>query len=89
MKKWIKIVLIVLICAILFFPVPTWYKDGGTVKYTSITYSVTKQHSISSQVRGYDVGTRIRVLFGMVYDDVRFVPENNLNDESEQNPVLF
>ena len=47
-------------------PVPTWYKDGGTVKYTSITYSVTKQHSISSQGRGYDVGTRIRVFFDSV-----------------------
>ena len=39
-KKWIKIVLIVLICAILFFPVPTWYKDGGTVKYMSITSTI-------------------------------------------------
>lgn len=75
MKKRVKSILIALISAILFIPVPVWYKDGGTVKYSSITYSVTKQHSISSQGIGYDVGTRIRILFWTVYDDVVFVPE--------------
>ena len=75
MKKQIKIILIILICAILLIPVPTWYKDGGTVKYTAITYSLTKQHSLSSQGKGYNVGTRIKILFWTIYDDVKFVSE--------------
>ena len=75
MKKRIKIILIILICAILLIPVPTWYKDGGTVKYTAITYSLTKQHSLSSQGKGYNVGTRIKILFWTIYDDVKFVSE--------------
>ena len=75
MKKQIKIILIILICAILLIPVPTWYKDGGTVKYTAITYSLTKQHSLSPQGKGYNVGTRIKILFWTIYDDVKFVSE--------------
>ena len=75
MKKRIKIILIILICAILLIPVPTWYKDGGTVKYTAITYSLTKQHSLSSQGKGYNVGTRIKILFWTIYDDVKFISE--------------
>ncbi len=39
--KRIKGILIILFCVILLIPVPTWYKDGGTVKYTAITYSET------------------------------------------------
>ncbi len=75
MKKRIKIILIILICAILLIPVPTWYKDGGTVKYTAITYSLTKQHSLSSQGKGYNVGTRLKILFWTIYDDVKFISE--------------
>ncbi len=73
MKKKITLtVIIILICAVFFIPLPTWYKDGGTVKYTALTYSVTKQHSISPD--GYMVGTRVKILFWTVYDDVGFEP---------------
>ena len=75
MKRKYKIFIIILVCALLLIPMPAWYKDGGTVKYTAITYSVTKEHSISSQSNGYNVGTRVRVLFWTVYDDVKFEPE--------------
>jgi len=75
MKKKHKIILILLVCAVLLIPIPSWYKDGGTVKYTAITYSVTKQHSISEQGSGYNVGTRVRILFWTVYDDVKFEPD--------------
>lgn len=72
MKKRIRVIFIILICAILLVPIPVKYKDGGTVKYMAITYSITKQHSFSSQGKGYDVGTRVRILFWTVYDDVKF-----------------
>ena len=41
MKKKILIVIIVLL-AVLFFPIPTTYKDGGTKTYTSLTYKYIK-----------------------------------------------
>lgn len=74
MKKRIRVIFIILICAILLVPIPAWYKDGGTVKYTAITYSITKQHSLSTQGKGYEVGTRVRILFWTVYDDVKYDP---------------
>lgn len=74
MKKRIRVIFIILVCAILLVPIPAWYKDGGTVAYRAITYSVTKQHSLSWQGRGYDVGTRVRILFWTVYDDVKYDP---------------
>lgn len=75
MKKRTKVFIIILICAVLLVPIPFWYKDGGTVEYKAILYTVTKQHSLSSHGRGYDIGTRVRILFLEVYDDVRFYPD--------------
>lgn len=75
MKKRTRVIFIILICVILLVPIPAWYKDGGTVVYTAITYSITKQHSFSLQGgNGYDVGTRVRILFWTVYDDVKYDP---------------
>lgn len=74
MSKRIKVILIILICAIFLVPVPTRYKDGGTVTYTAISYSVRKQHSLSLSGQGYDVGTQVRLLFWTVYDDVKYDP---------------
>ena len=75
MKKKHKIFFILLVCVVLLIPMPAWYKDVGTIKYTAITYSVTKVHSISSHQNGYNVGTRVRILFWTVYDDVKFEPD--------------
>lgn len=73
MKKWVKVVIIIVICAILLVPIPVGYKDGGTVEYNAILYTVRKVHSL--QPRGYDIGTQIRILFWTVYNDVEYVPD--------------
>lgn len=73
MKKWVKVVIIIVICAILLVPIPVGYKDGGTVEYNAILYTVRKVHSL--QPRGYDIGTQVRILFWTVYDDVEYVPD--------------
>ena len=49
MKKriWIQI-LVVLILAILFVPIPVGvYKDGGTREYTAITYKIADWNCLS------------------------------------------
>lgn len=73
MKKRIKAIIIIIMCAIFLIPFPSWYKDGGTVEYNAILYSIRKVHSI--QAKGYDIGTQVRILFWTVYDDVRYVPD--------------
>lgn len=75
MKKKLKIIIVMLI---LLFPITEHYKDGGTIKYNAILWSVTKHHSIahdSAGNRGYDTGTTVRILCFKVYSDYpKFVP---------------
>ena len=79
-KKIFRIVCLVLVALVLLVPIPMHYKDGGTVSYNAVLYSVTKVHSITSRYAddgelemGYEVGTRVRVLIFPVYDDVKAV----------------
>ena len=73
MKKWIKVVIIIVICAVFLVPIPARYKDGGTVEYNAILYTVRKVHSLSPF--GYNIGPQVRILFWRVYDDVEFFPD--------------
>ena len=66
--KVIAVVIIVLIIACCI-PVKRMLKDGGTVEYNAVLYSVTKVHSLYYDF-GYMEGTQIRVLFFNVFDDV-------------------
>lgn len=80
-KKVLKIICWILVALVLLVPIPVHYKDGGTVSYNAILYSVTKVHSITSRRNsddgeleaGYALGTRVRVLIFPVYDDVKEV----------------
>lgn len=79
-KKIITIICLVLVALVLLVPIPLRYKDGGTVKYSALLYSVTNVHSIVTQYvaegeykDGYEVGTIVRVLGFEVYNDVREV----------------
>lgn len=73
MKTRVKVIIIIVICAILLVPIPVGYKDGGTVEYNAILYTVRKVHSLAPF--GYDIGTQVRILFWRVYDDVEYVPD--------------
>ncbi len=74
-KAWILLILVVIAMLI---PMYSGCKDGGTVSYDAVLYSVTQRHEIAVQEhrRGYYIGTEVRILFWQVYDDVEFVPDN-------------
>lgn len=79
-KKILKMVCWILVALVLLVPIPLHYKDGGTVKYSALLYSVTNVHSIVTQYvadgeykNGYEVGTIVRVIGFEVYNDVREV----------------
>ena len=67
-KKIIPVIIIILIilCCI---PIKRGYKDGGTVEYKAVFYSIKKVHSLYYGF-GYMEGTQARVLFWNVVDDV-------------------
>lgn len=76
MKKKIVVIIILIIMLI---PIKFGFKDGGTVEYKAVLYSVTKRHEISGPpihpTYGYYIGTEVKILFFEVYSDVEFVPD--------------
>lgn len=74
-KKKVSIVIAVVLAVILLVPIPLFYKDGGTVEYKALVYSVTLLHSIAEKnVPGYNIGTVVEILGFTVHNDVEFVP---------------
>ncbi|AQS58060.1 hypothetical protein [Desulforamulus ferrireducens] len=70
-KKLIRIAIII-IALILLFPIPYRYKDGGTVKYQAVLYSITDYHAISAADGGYDTGIEIKILGKTVYENITY-----------------
>lgn len=75
-KKKLLTVVAVIAAAVLLIPFPIQYKDGGTVDYKAILYTVRKAHSlaVNNGEEGCYIGTQIRLLCWEVYNDVEFVP---------------
>lgn len=71
MKKKIIRITIIIIALILIFPIPLRYKDGGTVKYQALLYSITDYHALRG-VDGYDTGIEIKILGITVYENTTF-----------------
>ena len=70
-KNKIGIIIIIIVLIILLFPIPLHYKDGGTVEYKAITYSVTDYHAINSAEGEYLVGRTIEIFGIEVFDTTR------------------
>lgn len=77
MKK-IIILIGVLLFLIAFFPIRIVYKEGGTVLYKALAYSVTKHHELIEDL-GYQTGTTIKILNHTVYE------KKNLPSKKDQN----
>lgn len=78
MKKKVLAAAAVLVLAALLFPIRMNLKDGGSVQYKALTYSVTKVHSLISEeetmkegkVKPYDDGFVVKILGVKVFDNV-------------------
>ena len=71
MKKKILVVILIFLIAVLLIPIKYYYKDGGTVAYRAILYSVTNYHSISPE-GGYYTGIEVKILGKSIYDSTTF-----------------
>ena len=47
------------------------YKDGGTIKFKAILYSITNYHAFRA-TEGYDTGIEIEILGITVYKNTTF-----------------
>ena len=63
MQVKIKTILCVLFIVVLLFPIPMRMKDGGTVTYQALLYSISDVHRLApSKTGGYEDGIIIRIL---------------------------
>ena len=72
MKKRNVAIVCILLVIILFIPIPLRLKDGGTVVYKALAYSVSRVHRLASvkAEKEYEEGIIIKVLGIEVYNNV-------------------
>lgn len=77
-KKKVMLVIGILLAVILLVPIPYRIKDGGSVEYRAILYSVTSVHTLTpaDYERRYFEGTVVTILGIKVFDNVDWEKEN-------------
>jgi len=71
MKKIIIITICVLLAIILLVPIPLHLKDGGTVVYQAVLYSIEDVHRLDhNSESGYIEGIVINILGYEVYNSI-------------------
>ena len=66
MKKKLIIGICILLIAVLLIPIPMRLKDGGTVRYTAILYTIEDVHRLNPDINSdqeYLEGTIINCLY--------------------------
>ena len=71
MKKKIIVAICIFLAIVLLCPIPMRLKDGGTVKYQALLYSVLDVHRLApSTESGYEDGVIIEILGMQVFNNV-------------------
>lgn len=84
-KKTIVIIGLILLLVICLVPKRDIYKDGGTIKYSALTYEIVKYHELNSRYSsGYKTGWQIKILGFLVYDKVEYPDKFPDNDTQER-----
>ena len=85
MIKKIFIAVIVIILLVLLVPIPMRLKDGGTIEYKALIYTISKVHKLNhNSASGYDNGLIIKI-FGKDFKENSVEIKNNISvvfDES-------
>ena len=72
MKKKTLAVICILLVIVLLMPIPMRMKDGGTVKYQALLYSISDVHRLApSTESGYEDGMIIEILGMQVFNNVK------------------
>lgn len=71
-KKTFGIIAIIVVLVILLTPIQMNLKDGGSVRYKSLVYEVTKIHQLAPELEGvkpYIDGFEVKILGVTVYSE--------------------
>lgn len=93
MKKKVLIIIAILIAAILLVPIPFRLKDGGSVEYKAILYTVKAVHQINPDIeQPYIEGTIIRILGVEVFNNTKPSQEkeqSNYNNKTNTSDLVL
>jgi hypothetical protein len=77
-KRKMILIICILIFLVLFFPIKSMCKDGGTVSYKALTYKVTNYHRMNPYLEsGFSTGLRIVILGKVVYNDYELIDSHD------------
>ena len=86
MKKKILITVIVIILLVLLIPIPMRLKDGGTIEYKALIYTISKVHRLNHNSKsGYDNGLIIKIFGKEIYNNVPNNITETYSEEIEKN----
>jgi len=72
MKKKILMISCILVLIVLLIPIPMRMKDGGTVRYQAVLYSVSDVHRLApSAESGYEDGIIIEIFGMQIFNNVK------------------
>ena len=69
-KRALLVIAVVLVLALLLTPIPLGLKDGGSVRFKTLVYEVTKIHQLPSEIDAdyeYIEGIEVKILGVTVY----------------------
>lgn len=86
MKNKFLLIVIIILLLILLIPIPMRLKDGGSIRFQALLYTVTKYHKLSETLDGnYITGIGIEVLGVEIFDSTDKVKTHTVNtDDSEE-----
>lgn len=86
MKKKILIAVIVISLLVLLIPIPMRLKDGGTIEYKALIYTISKVHRLNHNSKsGYDNGLIIKIFGKEMYNNVSNNTKEIYYKETEKN----
>lgn len=72
MKKKIILIVVIVIALILLLPIPMKLKDGGSIEFQALLYTVTKYHKLDeSAENGYVDGIGIKILGMEIFNNTK------------------
>lgn len=90
MKKKTLIIIAILVAAILLVPFPFRLKDGGSVEYKAILYTVKAVHQINPDIeQPYIEGTVIKILGVEVFNNTKPSQVNNTSNDGNKSDVTL
>lgn len=93
-NKSIIIIVIIVVLIILLFPIPNKLKDGGTIEYKALLYTITNYHKIAPEEneKEYLEGVKFEILgfeiFNSLEEKEEKIDKENIKKSNEENLEL-